>query len=51
LDIGSEQFNEMILIIKDLAKGWKIVGDGWGGYLFILSEPQKTNHLVNLLIN
>lgn len=36
LEIGSEQIGDMIEIFKDLAKGWKIIGDGWGGNLLIV---------------
>jgi galactokinase/mevalonate kinase-like predicted kinase len=40
----------MILIIKDLVEACKIIGDGWGGYLFILCDKNKSSHIVNLLI-
>jgi galactokinase/mevalonate kinase-like predicted kinase len=40
----------MIQIIKDLASSWKIVGDGWGGYLLILCEKEKSSHIINELV-
>lgn len=39
----------MIDIFKDLAKGWKIIGDGWGGNLLILCERSMSKHIVEEL--
>jgi hypothetical protein len=32
----------MIGIVKDMGECWKIVGDGWGGYLMIICENKKS---------
>lgn len=41
----------MVSLIKDLAAGYKILGDGWGGYLVIMSHPTKTKHIVDTLVS
>ena len=51
LEIGSEQFSQMIGLVKDLTKCHKIVGNGWGGYLMHIAEKKCTNNVYNLLVN
>jgi len=41
----------MVNLIKDLATGYKILGDGWGGYLIIMSHPTKTKSIVDTLVS
>lgn len=39
----------MIKIIQDMARAWKIIGDGWGGYLLIICESSKSRQIVDEL--
>ena len=39
----------MIELVKDLAKCWKIIGDGWGGNLLMICEKGKGRHIVDVL--
>ena len=39
----------MIRLVKSLSVGYKIIGDGWGGNLFILCEKNKSRHIVDIL--
>lgn len=51
MEVGSEQIDDMVKVIKDLAVAWKILGDGWGGYLLILCPINKSNAIVEELTN
>lgn len=41
----------MIKLIENISECQKIVGNGWGGYLLILTTKNKTKSVYDVLIN